>query len=166
MSRQLKTLTNLLIIISIFLFAATAVAKEKKKPDGYIEVEATQVAIGVGLGWGKGELIYGAGRYPFKVRGFSLLGVGFTTSEITGNVYNLTKPEDLAGSYTLGAVGGTLGKGAAAGKMKNEKGVVIEAWTTEKGLDISIGGSGLTIEMIGSAKPAAATPKEKYPQEH
>jgi hypothetical protein len=50
--------------------------------------------------------------------------------------------------YAAGGVGGTLVKGASAVTMKNDKGVVIDMWTTKKGLDLSLGGGGLKIELI------------------
>ena len=136
------------IMLSLLLFAGTLAAEDEPKPDGYIDIEATQVAIGIGLGWGQGELKFGGLRYPIKVRVLTLIGAGVTVSKITGNVYNLAKVEDIEGNYTLGGAGGTLGKGAAAGKMKNEKGVVIEAWSTKKGVNIGLGGGGLTLQLV------------------
>ncbi len=144
----MQKLKSVFLGVSLFLVTAAITAEEQKQPDGYIDIEATQVAIGIGIGWGTGELQFANQRYPIKLKGLSLVGAGATISKITGNVYNLTKVEDIAGNYTVGGAGGTLGKGAGTAKMKNEKGVVIDMWLTGKGLNVAIGGGGITIELV------------------
>ena len=143
-----KRLVQLVLFVSILVIASALSAKKEKTPDAYLDVNAQQVLIGIGYGWGKGVVKFQGQRHPIKLGGFQLVGVGYTSSDITGNVYNLTNIADIEGTYAVGGVGGTLVKGASAVTMKNKKGVVIDMWTTKKGLDISLGGGGLKIELL------------------
>ena len=143
-----KRLVQLILFVSIVVIATASSAKKEKTPDAYLDVNAQQVLIGIGYGWGKGVVKFQGQRHAIKLGGFQLVGVGYTSSDITGNVYNLTNIADIEGTYAVGGVGGTLVKGASAVTMKNGKGVVIDMWTTKKGLDFSLGGGGLKIQLL------------------
>src|SRR2546427_6581947 len=69
-------------------------------PSATVRVEAKEVAAGVGWAWGDGVLDYGGKRHPFKISGLTAVGGGASRQDATGGAYNLTKLDDLAGTYT------------------------------------------------------------------
>jgi hypothetical protein len=152
MLRLVKTLMGGLLALALVFAAGSVFAEEKKKPDATIDFKTKQVSLGVGLGWGSGALKYQGEEYPVKVRGFKLGSVGVSGSDMTGNVYNLNKVEDIEGSFTTVGVGAAMGAGASSIRTKNDKGVVMEVWSTDKGVELSIGGSGVTLDLVGKGK--------------
>ena len=72
---------------------------------------------------GTGTLFFQGKRYRFTAGGMTATGFGNNASPITGNVYNLTKISDFAGTYTLTA----MNDAHTQAVLKNEKGVSIRA---------------------------------------
>ena len=153
MAHLVKTLAGALFVVSVLFFTNVSADKEKdimedvRKADAFIDCEATQVTIGLGISWGSCELKYEGVRYPLHFRGLKAVGVGVTTAKLTGNVYDLKNIKDIEGNYTAGGVSATVGGGAGAVVLKNENQVVLEVWSTTKGLDFSIGGAGVTLKF-------------------
>ena len=144
-----KRLVQLILFVSILVIATASSAREGKAPDAYIDVNAQQVMIGIGYGWGKGVVKFQGQRHNIKVGGFQLVGVGYTSSDITGNIYNLANIKDIEGTYAIATVGGAAVKGATAiTTLKNSKNVLIDIWSTTKGLSFNIGGGGFKIEVL------------------
>jgi hypothetical protein len=92
-------------------------------------------------------LTYQGRTYPVKVEGLSVGDVGVTTASAVGNVYNLKNLADFAGAYTAAGAGLTVGGGAGATAMKNQKGVVIELIGTSKGLNIKLAAEGVRLTL-------------------
>ena len=128
--------------------AGLALAAEKEKtPDATLKLSEGQVALGIGWSWGKGVLTLEGKDYPFKVGGLSVLDVGITKAEAEGTVYNLKKLEDFNGTYMSAAAEATLGVGAGATAMKNEKGVVIHLHPKTKGVNLKLAGEGVKFTL-------------------
>jgi hypothetical protein len=128
------------------LLAGSALAQAaKKQPDATVKLSEGSVAAGIGWSWGKGVLTYKGKTYPFKVEGLSVLEVGITKAQATGNVFNLKKVEDFDGLYGAGGVEGTAVKGAGSTVLKNEKGVVIELKSATKGASLKLALEGLKL---------------------
>ena len=151
MLRLVKSIMGGMVALSL-VFAASSAFAEKKKPDATIDIKSKQVSLIIGLGWGSGTLKYKGEEYPIKARGFELGSVGISASDMTGNVYNLNKVEDIEGSYTAVGVAAAVGTGASSVRTKNDKGVVMEVWGTDKGVELAIGGSGVTIDLVGKGE--------------
>lgn len=136
-----------LAIICCTLLAASTWAKEKK-PSGTIYVKSTTVAIGVGVSWGDGKLTYKGKEYAFKVEGVSVVDLGITSVELTGEVYDLKSVSDFAGSYAAAGAGATFGN-ASAGvvTLKNDKNVIINAKAKGEGVRLTLAPSGVIIKM-------------------
>jgi hypothetical protein len=66
---------------------------------------------------------------------------------MTGKAHNLNNVADLAGTYKGLGGGLTVIAGGSAFKAKNEHGVVLVMTTFQEGIDLSLGGGGLRIEM-------------------
>ena len=128
--------------------AGLALAAEKEKtPDATLKLSEGQVALGIGWSWGKGVLTLEGKDYPFKVGGLSVLDVGITKAEAEGTVYNMKKLEDFNGTYVSAAAEATLGVGAGATAMKNEKGVVIHLHPKTKGVNLKLAGEGVKFTL-------------------
>ena len=126
-------------------FAAHKAAVER--PDATIDFSGGTFALGIGFSWGGGTLHYKGKDYPIKVNGMSLGKVGMTKATARGNVYNLRRLRDFDGNYTSTGVGMTLAGGRSATAMKNQHGVKVAAYSTTKGLDVTIGGAGVDMAI-------------------
>ena len=85
--------------------------------------------------------------HKFKVNGLSLLDLGISKIEASGEVFHLVEAKDLAGNYISGEAGAALIGGGSAIAMKNENGVVIQLKSTQKGVKLTLAGKGLTIKL-------------------
>ena len=140
-------LFSCLAIIFCVLLAASTWAEEKK-PSGTINAKSKTVAIGIGVSWGDGQLNYNGKEYTFTVKGVSVVDLGITSVEFTGEVYNLESVSDFAGSYTAAAAGAHFGD-ASAGTivLENGKHVVIKAKAKGEGVRLTLAPSGVVIKM-------------------
>ena len=127
----------MLMVATVLLLAVSADAQDKK-PDATVKLSQGQVAIGIGFSWGGGTLAYQGKEYPFKITGLSIVDVGITRADASGDVYNLTKLEDFNGTYTSVAAEGTLGGGGGVVAMKNQNGVTIKLVATTQGANIKL----------------------------
>jgi len=143
--KRVAMLTVLTLTACLFL-SGLALAQEKQ-PDATIELTQGQVAVGIGWSWGEGVLTYKGQKYPVKVEGLSVIDVGITRAEAAGKVYDLKKLEDFDGIYTAATAEGTLGGGAGATTMKNQKGVVINLVTKTQGLNLKLAPSGVKMML-------------------
>ncbi len=66
---------------------------------------------------------------------------------LTGVALNLHNPADIAGTYGAAGAGGTFVGGAAAVRLQNEKGVVLELHGPQMGFQVSLGLAGMTIRF-------------------
>ncbi|HTZ39234.1 MAG TPA: EipA family protein [Syntrophales bacterium] len=135
------------LILSVFLYLPGMAAAQDREPDAYLELSEGSVAIGIGYSWGEGTLTYQDKKYPVEVKGLSVIDVGITKATAFGKVYNLKKLEDFNGNYTAATAEGTLGGGAGATTMKNQSGVVIDLYTTTKGLNLKLAPSGIALKL-------------------
>jgi hypothetical protein len=139
-----------LVLVLALVFSGAAFAAEKKtakKPDATLKLTEGQVALGIGWSWGKGELTYKGKKYPFKVEGLSVGDIGITKAEATGNVNNLKKLDDFSGKYLSAAAEATVGLGAGAVAMQNDKGVVVYLLPKTKGVNLKLAGEGVKFTL-------------------
>jgi hypothetical protein len=138
-----------LVMVVILLGAVVAAQAEDKPlyPIGEITLEARQVAAGVGYSWGSGVMKFQGKEYPFTVKGLNVAAVGIAKINAVGDVYNLTKPEDLAGKYVAVSAGLSLARGASGLSMRNNKGVVINLRAAQQGVQLNLGVDGFSIVM-------------------
>ncbi len=135
------------VILSLFLCLPGLTAAQEKEPDAYLELTEGSVAIGIGYSWGDGTLTYQGKKYPVEVKGVSVIDVGVTKARAFGKVFNLKKLEDFNGNYTSATAEGTLVGGAGATTMKNQNGVVIDLFSTTKGLNLKLAPSGISLKL-------------------
>ena len=139
-----------LVLVLALVFSGSAFAAEKKtekKPDATLSLTEGQVALGIGWSWGKGVLSYKGKKYPFKVQGISVGDVGVVDVKADGKVYDLKKLEDFSGTYASAAAEATLGLGAGATAMKNDKGVVLHLLPKTTGANLKLAGEGVKFTL-------------------
>ena len=143
----MKKYFALMVVLSLFLSLSGMAIAQDKEPDAYLELTEGSVAIGIGYSWGGGTLIYEGRKIPVEVKGLSIIDVGVTKARAFGRVYNLKKLEDFNGNYVAATAEGTLVGGAGASTMKNQSGVVIDLFTTTKGLNLKLAPSGISLKI-------------------
>lgn len=127
--------------------ATTAVAAEKATPSGKVTIESTSIAAGIGVTWGDGKLTFKGKTYPFSIDGLSLVDWGISKAQANGDVYNLTDPAKLGGTYVAAEAGLTLAGGMGGMVLRNQDGVILHLRSVSQGARLQLGTSGLVIKM-------------------
>ena len=135
------------LVLAIALTAGFALADQ---PSGTISIELKSASAVLGASWGQGVLTFGPRTYAFKIKGLKVLSVGLTTASANGDVYKLTNPADLAGTYQDASRAGLtfIKKGPKDVVVQNGKGVVLHLKATSVGLGLGLVEGGLTIEDV------------------
>jgi envelope integrity protein A len=144
--------TNIMKIIQKIGIASVAFClmagfAQAARPDATLQLSSGAVAAGVGISWGHGTLTYKGKQYPVSVSGLSLGKVGITKVTASGEVYNLKKLQDFQGNYTSATADITLAGGRSGVTMKNQNGVLVVVHATSKGVDLTIGASGVDMKL-------------------
>ena len=135
---------GLLLLVSGLL---TGFAQAASKPDATISISTGSVAVGIGWSWGKGTLTYKGKEYPLSVKGLSIGKVGITKNTASGEVYHLKTLNDFNGNYTAAGAGITLAGGRSAVDMTNQHGVRVRVISTNRGVDLTLGGGGVDLRI-------------------
>ena len=139
----------LAVLICVLTLAGPATAAKKPPPPvGQITFEATSLGLGATFTWGRGWLTFQGKNYPIRMDGLGIVGVGLTKVRARGQVYNLKKPEDLAGTYAKAEAGAAFVEGAKGFVARNNQGVVIELSAEQRGVSFELGGGTFTITMV------------------
>jgi hypothetical protein len=141
----------LLVVAAVCLVAVVGVGAQQKDqpiyPVGSLSFETTSIAAGIGVSWGNGTFAFQGKKYPINIKGLGLGAVGLAKVNAVGDVYNLTKPSDVAGTY-VGITGGIAIAGGVKGILaRNEKGVVVDLRATQQGVSFNLGTDGFTISI-------------------
>jgi len=140
----------LLVILALIMGCASGGKTQKKaemQPSGTIHLEEWEFMAILEGDFGHGTLAYNNKIYKFKLKGMGALGYGVQKLSGVGHVYHLNNIFDFPGSYSEARAGLTVAKGMGALYIRNDKGVVIELRTHAEGVALSVGVSGITIEM-------------------
>src|SRR6188474_2053152 len=105
---KVLTISRLALFIIVMALVSNAVAAEKVTPSGKLTMESKSIAAGIGITWGDGKLNLKGKDYPFSIDGLTLVDFGINKANATGEVYNLTDPAKLAGTYVAAEAGITL----------------------------------------------------------
>ena len=136
-----------ILSVAFCLMAGFAQAAGKSMgPDATLHLSSKAIAAGVGVSWGQGTLTYKGKEYPVSVSGLSLGKVGVTKVTATGEVYHLKRVSDFSGNYTSVDADITLAGGHSGVTMKNQNGVHVVVHATSKGVDLTVGASGVDMK--------------------
>jgi hypothetical protein len=144
---KVLTVSRLALFFVVMALASNAVAAEKATPSGKIAIESRSIAAGIGITWGDGKLSFKGKDYPFSIDGLTLVDFGISKASAAGEVYNLTDPAKLAGTYVAAEAGIVLAGGVGGMVLRNQDGVIIHLHSVSRGAKLQLGTSGLTIKM-------------------
>ena len=144
---KILTVSRIALFFLAIAVATTAIAAQKATPSGKVTLESTSIAAGIGVSWGDGKLTFKGKDYPFSVEGLSLVDWGISKANAVGDVYNLTDPAKLGGTYVAAEAGLTLAGGIGGMVLRNQNGVVLHLRSVSQGAQLQLGTSGLSIKM-------------------
>jgi hypothetical protein len=102
----------------------------------------------IGGSGGGGVLIFHGRAYPLSTGGLDYGFVfGGSKTVLHGRVSNIVQPSDVAGVYGAAGAGLTVGRGARAIVLTNQKGAVLELSGRQIGLMANADLSGLAITL-------------------
>jgi hypothetical protein len=148
-----RSFVQTLVAVAVLVLAAGP-ASPAPDTTGTVSIESMSVAAGVGYAWGNGVLEYRGQRYPFTVRGFSVVDVGVSKVFAQGEVYNLEAAEDFEGMFMAAVASATLGGGAGAAAMRNQHDVRIVWTASNQGLSFSLAQAGFNVSFTEQARQA------------
>lgn len=120
----------------------------KAKPTATFDLTSEQLRLIIGGGTADGVLYFQGKQYPFKVKGVTIGGVGYTKATAQGDVYFLNKVEDFAGNYSAATIGAALGGGAGGSQYENNKGVYVRVKSKSEGVALNLGLGAVTVEFV------------------
>jgi hypothetical protein len=128
--------------------ASFAMTNPVHAQDARITLRLTKAGFILGATGGGGTLTYQGRNYSFAIGGLSLgLTIGGSVAELRGNVYNMNRPSDLAGTYSALQASAAFGTGGNAIVLQNGNGVRLELEGTQTGLEASLDAGGMVITM-------------------
>jgi hypothetical protein len=116
-------------------------------PPPFVELSRSSFGAGLGLSWGHGSLSFEGNSYAFSVKGVSVGDLGVAKMIAEGQVQNLARLSDFAGTYVAVEAGATAGKGVSTLSMVNEHGVTINLASQREGLGLTLGAQGFQIAL-------------------
>lgn len=134
--------------IAVLLAWTGAISADDLKPSGSVTIKQMQIAF-IGSGnLGGGTLTYDGKQHHFTVGGLGIGGIGISSIEAQGTVYNLRQLSDFSGAYVQGRYGAAVGDMGGGGFwLKNAQGVVLELSAQRQGLALSLGGDAVYINL-------------------
>ena len=122
------------------------------RPTASVTMKITNVSVGIAINWGKGVLTFENRNHPFRVRGLGLVGLGGSSMDASGTVFNLERLEDFEGSWAEINGAAVLGRASSGGVSLSNGPVVMILTGTQKGARLAAGGGAVRIELL--EKPA------------
>jgi len=135
-------------LVAVALLAMVAPSAAQEAPSATVEFTTWAVAAGFGAARGDGTLTLADGRkFGISVENIKVLSAGVTYVQSKGKVYNLKQPQDLEGNFLDGEAGIAAIFGVNGMTMKNEQGVVINIFSTQWGVNFTLGIGGMYIRV-------------------
>lgn len=109
--------------LSVLLVGAPAAA-QNEKPSGTLEIQQVQVAFLWSANFGGGPLQYKGKTYKFTIGGLGIGGIGASSINATGEVFDMTDVSQIEGIYGQARYGYAVGTNSAGELwMQNPNGV-------------------------------------------
>jgi len=137
-----------LILLGILSAGALAQNAPPSHPSGSVSIHQVQIAF-IGSGTAGGGTLYFRGRsYRFRLGGLGIGGIGISTVDATGNVYNLPRLADFNGIFGQARYGWAIGEqGKGRMWLQNGNGVVLQLHARRQGLALSLGADGMVVHL-------------------
>ncbi|MFZ4790550.1 MAG: hypothetical protein ACOYMW_06625 [Candidatus Competibacteraceae bacterium] len=148
------------MILTVMLVATTgmdAALAQDGRLDGRLQFSSTAFGLLFGYSQGQGSLEFKGKNYPFTISGVKAATVGVSKVDALGQVYRLREIADFPGTYVAIEGGFTLFQGGGSAMLRNEKGVTLYLQNVQYGLDLTLGGGGLSIALSEPATTSSPT---------
>ncbi len=130
------------------LLALVAFSTASRAESGSVTLTIYKAGWVIGGSGGSGVLDFRGRRYGLSTGGLDYgLVFGGSKTVLHGRVSNIRRPSDVAGVYAAAGAGLTVGRGARAIILTNQKGAVLELTGRQVGLMANIDLSGLAITL-------------------
>ena len=137
-----------LMTIGLFVSLLVVQSAPVGAQSGRVQLHIGKVGFVVGVSGGNGTLFHNEQAYPLTIGGVRVgLTIGASSADLVGNVYNLTQPSDIEGTYTAGEGSAAFGAGAESWVLTNEKGVRLEMHGNQVGFEASLDLGGMTVRL-------------------
>jgi hypothetical protein len=148
MNRRKFIQSAAVVAVAAVAFSAPPLGEDVKTAT--LTLTGWKVAFIGSAGRSKGALTYQGRTRKFTMTGLGIGGIGISTSEATGVVYNMKSMDDFTGSYTSARSGVTLGDDEFIKDrmlwLMNEKGVKIKLTTKKEGMELNLGADGTVVK--------------------
>jgi hypothetical protein len=123
------------------------VAKAEAADNAIIEMTIGKIGFLIGVSRGEGKIYYNGRQAELDINGLRVgLTIGASFASMRGEVYNLTRFEDISGTYvTAQASAVAISGGGQNLVLVNEHGVRLVLWGEQQGLDASLDAGGMLI---------------------
>ena len=143
-----------LALAAVAILAMVAPSAAQGAPSATVEFTVWTAAAGFGAARGDGTLTMADGKkYGISVENIKVGAVGVTYVQATGNVYNLKQAQDMEGNFLEGEAGIAVIYGVSGMTMKNDKDVSINIFSTQWGLNFTLGFGGMYIRVKSQFMP-------------
>jgi hypothetical protein len=115
---------------------------------GTVEINQVQIAFIGSANLGGGTLNFNGKSYDFTIGGLGVGGIGASSIEAVGEVYNMTDLSQFAGAYGQARYGAVIGD-TSTGELwlQNSAGVYMHLKAKRAGLMLSLGGDVIYIDF-------------------
>jgi hypothetical protein len=139
-----------LMLVGVLSAGALAQNAPPSHPSGSVSIHQVQIAF-IGSGTAGGGTLYFRGRrYPFRLGGLGIGGIGISTVDAAGSVYNLHRLADFNGVFGQARYGWAIGEqGRGRMWLQNGNGVVLQLQARRRGLALSLGADGMVVHLGG-----------------
>jgi len=136
-----------LFAVLMTLAGANAALAQEPGADASIAFSGGSVAAGIGYSWGSGVLNFTGKEYPFTVDGLSVVDIGVSQIDGSGDVYDLQNAADFPGTYVAAGAGAALAGGGFMAVLENEHGVIIHFYSRSQGLKLTVAGRAVVVRL-------------------
>jgi hypothetical protein len=135
-------------LLALTALAGTALSSASHADEGTVSLTIYKAGWIIGGSGGGGVLNFHGRRYGLSTGGLDYgLVFGGSKTMLYGRVSNIYRPSDVAGVYGAAGAGLTVGRGARAIVLTNQKGAVLELSGRQVGLMANADLSGLAITL-------------------
>jgi hypothetical protein len=122
---------------------------QKGSDSAIIEMTIGKIGFLVGVSRGDGRVFHNGREAELDINGLRIgLTIGASFATMRGEVYNLNRLEDIAGTYVTAQASVVAIKGGGQNLvLVNENGVRLVLWGEQKGLDASLDAGGMIISL-------------------
>ena len=128
-------------------FAPLAVNAQDNAPDATIDIIGNNVDLGVEYTQARATLYFDGKSYPVQLQGLKADEIAGGRMVAVGEVYHLTRPEDLNGNYSALSADTALGDDAEGAAVQNQNGVIIKLHATTEGADVDLSVDGFAVKV-------------------